>query len=379
MLQIPGRALGLRGEILGLGELHAMSPAWEDLCGRCVEDNVYYAPRYARALLENVERDRKIAFAVVWDGAQLVALLPFTRHRVRVPLLQPLGQAWRSKYTFSCMPMLDRGCATEAASALLDVLTSANPGEWLIPTVNIEGPACRAVTAALAARALPWAFAGQFQRAVLKAGDTFERHMKEHLSAKRHKNIARNRRRLEQMGQVRHESHAEGEGLRHAVTAFLDLEARGWKGKRGTALACNEQTRQFAIDALSGDEGVAPACRADVLTLDGAPIAVSLIAFAGGTGFTVKCTYDETYRSFSAGLLLEIDVIRAFLSGNWANKLDSATAGSHVIDGLWGDRMEVADLMFSLSPRMPTLRLAAFRLSDRLRRRARDKIKGWLS
>jgi hypothetical protein len=36
--------------------------------------------------------------------------------------------------------------------------------------------------------------------------------------------------------------------------------------------------------------------------------------FAGGTGFTVKCTYDEAYRSYSAGMLLETEVIRSFVA-----------------------------------------------------------------
>jgi CelD/BcsL family acetyltransferase involved in cellulose biosynthesis len=379
MLQIPGRALGLRGQILGLGELQPISPAWDDLCRRCVEDNVYYAPRYALALLENVERNTNIAFAVVWEGPRLVALLPFTRRRVRVPLFQPSGQAWCSKYTFSCMPVLDKEYATEAASALLDVLISVNSGEWVIPVVNADGPACRAVTTALAARLLPWTLTGRFQRAVLMQRGTFEEHMALHVSAKRRKDIARNRRRLERVGRVEHESFTGGEGLRRAVSAFLDIEAKGWKGKRGTALGCGEPTRQFAVDAFNCDDGVASACRADVLTLDGTPIAVSLIVTLGSTGFTVKCTYDEAYRSFSAGLLLEIEVMRAFLSGNWATQLDSATAGSHVIDGLWGDHIEVADLMFSLAPSAPELRFGAFRFADRLRRETRNKLKSWLA
>ena len=62
---------------------------------------------------------------------------------------------------------------------------------------------------------------------------------------------------------------------------------------------------------LSAEKGNSN-CRADVLTLDGVPIAVSLIAIAGRTGFTIKSCYDEAYRSYSAGLLLEVEVIPQF-------------------------------------------------------------------
>jgi hypothetical protein len=201
--------------------------------------------------------------------------------------------------------------------------------------------------------------------------------MKHRVSSNRRKGLARNRRRLEELGKVGHESHCCGEGLDRAVAAFLKIEASGWKGKQGTALACDEQTKKFAINAFTG-ETASSICRADVVTLNGAPIAVSLIALAGRTGFAVKGCYDEAYRNYSAGLLLEIEVVRGFLSGNWASRLDSATIGTHVLDSLWSGRIEVADLMFSLSPRYPALRLSAFQISDQIRRNFRAGIKRWL-
>src|SRR5437660_8470291 len=112
--------------------------------------------------------------------------------------------------------------------------------------------------------------------------------------AGRRKSLARNRRRLEQLGKVGHEVHCFGQGLDDAAVAFLKIEASGWKGKRGTALACDEPSRKFAIGAFTGEQHNS-ICRADVLTLDGTPIAVSLITTAGRTGFAVKACYDETY------------------------------------------------------------------------------------
>lgn len=374
MLQVPGWYPDLRGEVLGRDALPMLLPAWEDLCARSVEDNVYYSPRYARALLESVERDQKVGFAVVWNAMRLVALLPFTRSKFAIPLIRPAGRAWQSKYTFSCMPLLDKLRKTEAAGALLDVLASVRRGEWIIPLVNTKGEACQAMLAALERRGLPSVLLEHFQRATLEAGSTFDEHMNRHVSLKRRKDLARTRRRLEELGKVAYESHRFGEELDRAVSAFLKIEASGWKGKQGTALACGEQSRKFAVDAFTGDQANS-ICRADVLTLDGAPIAVSLMTLAGRTGFTVKCSYDGAYRSYSAGLLLEIEVIRCFLSGNWASRLDSATAGTHVIDSLWPGRIEVADLIFSLSPHYPELRLSALQISDRVRRIIRAGIK----
>ncbi|HEX2256382.1 MAG TPA: GNAT family N-acetyltransferase [Afifellaceae bacterium] len=367
MLQVLERTLGVRGELLAASQVVALLPEWKALCARSVEDNVYYAPKYARALLDSVEKDKNVRFAVAWDQNSLVGLLPFATTRPPVPLIFPAGKAWQSKYTFSCMPLLDSDRAVETAGALLDVLASVRDGEWIIPTVNSAGQACRAVTEALAERGAPWAFLDPFERATLEPGCSFDEHMQRHLRPKRRRDLARNRRRLEELGKVEHESHGSGEGLERAVAAFLEIEVAGWKGRRGTALACDAATRAFAIRAFTGGEADS-ICRADMLTLDGAPIAVGLTVFAGSTGFTVKCAYDEAYSSYSAGLLLELEVIRSFLSERWASRLDGATAGAHAIDSLWSGRTEVADLIFSLSPRRPDLSLRAVAAVERMRR-----------
>jgi CelD/BcsL family acetyltransferase involved in cellulose biosynthesis len=374
-LQVPGREPSLRGEILARDALPTLLPAWEDLCERSAEDNVYYSPRYAQALLHSVERKQNVRFAIVWDDSRLVAMLPFTSPKFAVPVLRAAGQAWQSKYTFSCTPLLDKNLKTEAAEALLNVLGSISESEWIIPRVNTAGEACLSMVAALVRRSAPWEFLNPFRRATLEVGATFDEHMNTRVCSKRRKGLARNRRRLEELGKVEHESHSCGEGLERAVSVFLEIEASGWKGKRGTALACNEKTLQFARNAFTGEE-ISSICRADVLTVGGVPIAVSLIALAGRTGFAVKACYDEFYRSYSPGLLLETEVIRSFLAENWASRLDAATTTeTHVLESLWPGRVEVADLMFSLSPRHSALRLSALKMSNRTSENIRTGLK----
>ena len=373
MLQASG-APSLKGEVFGRDALPMLLPVWEDLCARSAEDNVYYSPRYAQALLESAEKNTDVSFAVVWDDSRLVAFLPVTRPTFAIPGLRPGGRAWQSKYTYSCTPLLDAVLKVHAADALLTVLASISAGEWVLPTLNTDGEACQAMIVALAQRQMPWTFLNHFQRATLGAGCTFDEHMSARVDPKRRKGLARNRRRLEERGKLAHESHVCGAGLERAVAAFLEIEARGWKGRRGTALACDDRTRQFAAGAFTGEEGHS-ICRADVLTLDGAPIAVSLIAVAGRTGFAVKACYDEAYRSYSPGLLLETEVIRGFLSGHWADRLDSATSGTHVLESLWPGRIDVADLMCSLSPHHPALRLSALQRSSQLSGTVRRGLK----
>src|SRR2546423_7094520 len=77
-LQEPGCEPSLTGEVVAPDGLATLLPAWEELCRRSVEDNVYYSPRYAQALLQSAERKQNVRFAIVWNESRLVALLPVT-------------------------------------------------------------------------------------------------------------------------------------------------------------------------------------------------------------------------------------------------------------------------------------------------------------
>lgn len=366
------RTEGHTAQLIESTQIRDILEEWQALAEHAAESNVYYAPHYARALLETVDRSARITFVTIWQKNKLVALLPVTRQKLPIPDLRAAGAAWTSPYTYSCTPLIDRGRPAEAAAALLDGLAALRAGNWVISQINLGGPVYRALTEALDLRGAPWRTYGTFERAFVSAGASFESHMKEHVAAKRRRELARNRRRLEEAGAVAHECHTCGPGLARAVEAFLRIEASGWKGQRTTALACQQSTREFATLAFRSSPQAR--CRADLLLLDGQPIAAGLIALSGDTGFTVKCAYDERYASCSAGLLLEVEVLKSFLTDGWAGKLDAATNGKHVIDLLWPGRTRVGTLAMSFSQIAPAFRLSALETAHG----ARSKAKSWI-
>jgi CelD/BcsL family acetyltransferase involved in cellulose biosynthesis len=369
---MPRKRLGVG--VKSLLEMRHLIEEWEDLSRRSLEDIVYYTPTYALALLDTVSKDDRVHFVVVQDGPVLMALLPVVLARLPVPATVAAGSAWMSDYTFSTMPLIDKTYPTEAADAIVEGLQKLRSGEWLLLAANIDGLCSQALIDAMARRGIPWSITGQFERASISKGKDFEDYISTCISSKRRRELERCRRRLEELGEVRHEIHTSGEGLSQAVQAFLELEASGWKGEQGTALASNLATRNFALTVFANsDESLRR--RADLLLLNGKPIAAGMIVFCGETGFTIKGGYDEKYSKYSAGLLLEVEVIKSFLSGNWAKRLDAATAGDHVIDQLWPDRTPVGTLVFSLSRFAPSLRLRIFVRSLDLRRRAKEWLK----
>jgi CelD/BcsL family acetyltransferase involved in cellulose biosynthesis len=364
-----------RFELMDARSVGDMIGPWKDLCSRAADDNAYYAPTYATALLKTISAG-EVTFVLAWEDDDLIGLLPVTRQRFPLPFPGSGGSAWRTKYTFGCMPLIDRDRADAAAQMLLDGMSTLGRGEWVLPTVNTGGAACAALIRSLNHRNAPWMFANAFQRASLEPECSYDEYASRHIAPKRRKGIERNQRRLQELGKLEFQSHTRGAGLEQAVSAFLEVEAAGWKGRTGTALACDPAGIAFARAAFAGEGG--SNCRADLLLLDGRAIAVGLTIFGGRTGFTIKGCYDEELRSFSPGLVLELEVIRSLLTDRWADRLDAATAGSHVIDGLWSDRIEVADLAFSLAPRHGRARLNALGKIMAARRRLKSTARSLL-
>lgn len=360
-----------RTEILDRGSIPAFLPHWHALARNAAEDNAYYTPNYALALLDHIDAGRDIRFLLAWRGERLIGLLPVVFDRWRWLGLTRVGVAWHTKFTFSCTPLLDRDDPIEAARGLLEAMRSTGAGAWLIPQIDTGGAVFRALSRALDGRGAPRQMLGAFNRAALARGECFEAHMKQHVASKRRRELARSRRRLAELGAVTHESFSEGPGLRRAVEAFLAIEASGWKGRMGTALASDPATRAFAAAAFGRSDATAT-CRADVLSLGGAPVAVSLAIKSGRTAFTVKCAFDERYRSQGVGLLLEEDVIRSLFAEAWADRLDSATAGTHVIDELWPQSMQIADLLFAPDRNRP---FGCYLALERTRRSCRARLK----
>lgn len=124
--------------------------------------------------------------------------------------------------------------------------------------------------------------------------------------------IRRRRRRLAGGGAVTLDVN-EGLGDHAALLAEgLRLEAAGWKGSRGTAIAARPPARAFysSMADWAAREGI---LRLAFLRLDGRPIAFDLALEDDGVHYLLKTSYDPELRSFGPGSMLRHDMIeRAF-------------------------------------------------------------------
>jgi hypothetical protein len=156
-------------------------------------------------------------------------------------------------------------------------------------------------------------------------------------------------RRLAESGTVTIAAASAPDEVRSAFEEFLRLEAAGWKGRRGTALASHAPTADFAHAAVHA-LARAGAARVHSIRVGGRPVAVLVSLIAGRTAFTWKIAYDGSCARFSPGAQLMMEAADDLLSRPGVARIDSCASAHHpMIDHLWRERMRVGTLV--LGPR----------------------------
>ncbi len=124
-------------------------------------------------------------------------------------------------------------------------------------------------------------------------------------------NLRRRAKRLAELGAVALER-VDGRGgaaeVDAAVDAFLALEASGWKGQRGTAIALDAALARF-YRRVAHDAAARGALAIRALLLEGRPVAVHLGIVHRGTYLLPKTAYDEALANVSPGQLLQREVL----------------------------------------------------------------------
>jgi CelD/BcsL family acetyltransferase involved in cellulose biosynthesis len=313
------------------------SGEWRGLGDTAASDNVFFTAEFALAAIRNLgARAVAIASARAADG-RLIAAAPC--EAVRLGRLAPAVRYWSHDYAPLGAPLLDRAVPGGAAEALIK---AAGDGRAVIvPDTPLAGVAAAAFKAAAEDAGRPVAVLGRHERAIVTraAGAAGAG-----LTRRRRKEFARLRRRLGEQGQLNLDSATGDKTVATALEEFLDLEARGWKGRRGSALRSRPETAAMAREAVNGLARRGRA-RIDSLRLDGRPVAMLVTLVGGATAFTWKIAYDEAFGRYSPGALLMLDAVAAIFADKRILRIDScATADHPLVDRLWPERMAVGTL-----------------------------------
>jgi CelD/BcsL family acetyltransferase involved in cellulose biosynthesis len=128
------------------------------------------------------------------------------------------------------------------------------------------------------------------------------------LSARFQANLRRRRRRLAEWGPVSFRRWTGGEDLETRLERFFKLEASGWKGSHGTAIAFEPRLRGFYRE-LARSLLARGSLVLSELVVGERPVAGHFALESGGTYFLLKAGYDEALGACSPGQLLVEEVV----------------------------------------------------------------------
>jgi CelD/BcsL family acetyltransferase involved in cellulose biosynthesis len=367
--------VSLKAERRPLAALADIVEPWRALCERAAEPNVFYDPAFALAAAPVFGRD--VEAILVWDAAdRLIGFFPFSvaarRYGIRLPLI--LG--WTHHFAPLGTPLVDRDFRDEAITAFFAHITrdKALPKLLLLPLLNERGP----VAAALPAASIRCAAFDRHQRALLAPTGDRASYLENAISAKRRKELRRQRHRLADGGSVVFSVARDPNEIAAALDDFLALEAGGWKGRAGTAITQDPDIRRFvetAVTALAnrGSAQIAQLMRGTQ------PIASAITLSSGRGAWGWKIAYDESFAAASPGVQLYFDLTTTLLADPAISFVDSCATPDHpMIDHLWRERLSLGDWLIGLTPDAPFDRACRLETMRRraiaLMRNARDAV-----
>ncbi|WP_375462427.1 GNAT family N-acetyltransferase [uncultured Methylobacterium sp.] len=320
--------------------------AWEDLFVRARAPHPHYGRHVlaAHAIAGLLPDD--LRFVTVRSSGRLDALLPYRMTRDLTGLGGLVAKPFLSPFVTATAPLAADGPDSERTfDALAAGLARASGGRaWRWPLLTVDGPAGAGLLAAMTRAGWRHARVTTFARPVLDRRGTHAAFLDGHPHRARLKDLRRRTRRLTEGGAMAFETATGGPRLVEAVAAFLDLERSGWKDRAGTAMACRPAHAAFARALFCETDGPVRA-RADTLSLDGRPVAISLALTGGGTATLLKTAYDEDRRASAPGLLLEAEIVRACHETAFADRLDSATLAGSALEKLYRERETIAEVI----------------------------------
>ncbi len=352
-----------------------------------LETNIFFEPEFLAAGIHRVD-DNGVMLLCLWEGVtpdrQLRCFMPVVVKKSGLPRHRYLS-VFTHDFAPLGTPLLHRNNSAETAEHLLRMLGDPDldfPQVLALDQQRLEGETIAVFLQAADRLGLEHKFALGRKRAELKwsCPEKFnpDQYLKKSLGKKRLKEYARLLRRLGEQGKVSFNIARTPIKTLDAIEDFLTLEARGWKGRGGTALYSLKQIAAFSRQAISALAEVGH-CEIHTLKLDNRVIA-GLVAFqTKGEFFTWKIAFDEDFAAYSPGVQIMLNASQEWLGHAKFQKADSLAIPNHkMIDHLWRERQEIGTLVLEIG-RPQTGYIARVAAAFERQHRAKEWLKSQLA
>jgi CelD/BcsL family acetyltransferase involved in cellulose biosynthesis len=322
---------------------------WDELARTTSTPNPFFESWYLLPALRQFDPQGRVEILRMERGGKLVGLMPMAHpwRYGRWPF--PHLAIWLHPNCFLGAPLVAAGEEAAFWCALFAWADAhAGPALFLhMPTMPLGGPLADALFARGEQEGRRVAVVQREERALLSSALSPDDYLQQAVPGKKRKEYRRQHARLSEQGRLEFSRQDSTTGLAVWIDHFLALEAQGWKGRAGSALACADQTELLFRDSLN-EAGKRGLLERLTLSLDGRPIAMLATFLTAPGAFSYKTTFDERYSRFSPGVLLQLENL-SLLQRDGIDWCDSCAAADHpMIDSLWMERRRVGRLSIAI-------------------------------
>ena len=342
----------LRASWIEADKLRSRLAAWNFLANNALARSVPFEPNVLLPALAHLATE-SVRVLIVEDvitesHCNLVGLVPIEAKSVyRLPF--KTAEIWKHEQCFDATPLLHKQFAIEAWTLICDKIKAAGFSLLSLDTVSAEAKFERVFRAVEKQKRIVRFQRDQYQRVAFTPSQTAADYVQKNCSKNVRKSTRRQLRRLEDLGKVTWEKSDASSDFEKLAEDFLNLEASGWKGREGTALASTAATKAFYTEMIR-ESATAGKAKFLSLNLDGRPIAMLSDIRSEEFVYCYKTAYDEQFASFSPGLQAEFKNIE-YLHQDGIELVDSCTStSSSSTNRIWGQKLAFQNLVLSLSP-----------------------------
>lgn len=340
-------------------DIEAQVDAWDALAQNASEPNPFFESWYLLPSLRHLPQTEDVMILRYERAGRLAGLLPIVRSGRYYRWPMPQVASWLHPNCFCGTPLVAKGAEHAFWQAVLDWADGQGGASMFMHLrgMVMHGALHSALNEIARDGGRQVEIVHVEERALLASELSPDAYFEASLSGKKRKELRRQANRLSEEGHVAIERRTDPNGVAEWCAAFLTLEAAGWKGKAGSALANDDGTARLFCESLAGaaDKG-----RLERLTLslDGQPIAMLATFLTPPGAYSYKTAFDERYARYSPGVLLQRENL-AVLGREDIAWTDSCASADHpMIDHLWRERRTVARFSIAIGG---ALRRAAFR------------------
>jgi CelD/BcsL family acetyltransferase involved in cellulose biosynthesis len=353
---------------------------WRRLAERAVEPNGYYLPDWELAVNASARGRTGVSALGAWrdaptaqDGTtSLIGLVPVISlwRACRIPLPALVSA---DPYGTLCTPLIDRDMANDAVAGLMLEARKAGARALILRDVPLDGAAIKVFTELLQRDGMRPLVLRSHVRACLDATRDADELLRDALGPKKLKELRRQRHRLAEHGAVHFDVARTPTDVASAVEIFLDLEASGWKAKRGTALMQHEGDASFVRRAAKALAEIGQ-CEIVTLRAGDTAVAAAIVLRHLDRAFYFKLGVDERFAKLSPGVQLTLDLTRHLCADPAIAMADSTASADHpMINPIWRGRLAIGDVVIPLRRNDPMVSLIHAAMT--LRRLIREPVR----